>query len=395
MIKIKELEHGCVTTYSDHNYLVIMVVMEQFGDETVNNKRHRAWVFTINNYTDDDTDAVYALSQECQFCSVGKEVGDGGTPHYQGFVMFATLKAFAQVKELLVRAWIAPKAKRSTFTQAIAYTHKDNDYYEHGDPPIDPVAKGELQKDRAVRNLQAIMDKRYEDVDADVLVTQLRNYEYAAQRLKTARDGAAAPLDGVLDNMWVHGAAGVGKDTFVNTLAPRAFIKEPDTKWWDGYDGDDDVTIRDLGPDHDPRVVKVWADRYPFQAEVKGSSLGMIRPKRIFVTSNYSPEDLYEGADLDAVERRFQVVHAHNGVAEFKKRRLTEQPAPLVPVCYDIAAAVRRGNQAAANTNIHGFVWTPQAPPYNDILAQDPCDQEPSDQLPSDQESEGNSPRPL
>lgn len=35
--------------------------------------------------------------------------------------------------------------------------------------------------------------------------------------------------------------------------------------------------------------LKIWADKYAFQAEVKGATLEAIRPEVIFVTSNYSP----------------------------------------------------------------------------------------------------------
>jgi len=339
-------------------------VMEQFGDEQEKCRRHRAWVFTINNYTDDDTDAVYALSQEASYASVGREVGDAGTPHYQGFVHFCTLKAFAQVKQLLVRAWIAPKAKKSTFSQAIGYTQKDDDFYEHGTRPLDPVAKGDLEKDRAARNLAAVMDNRMDDVDADIVAYHLRSYEYGAAALKRARRPKAATLSGVLDNVWVHGAAGVGKDTFINDLAPDAYVKEPDNKWWDGYDGEDDVTIRDIGPNHDSRLVKVWADRYPFPAEVKGGSLGLIRPKRILCSSNYAPEELYGDFDLEAIERRFQIIHAHDGVAEYKPRRLVEQPPPLRPVCYDIDAGIKRGQDSARDSNAGGEVCAPHLDLY-------------------------------
>jgi len=353
--------------------------MEQFGDEKLNETRHRAWVFTINNYTEDDTDAVYALGEEAAYVSVGREVGDKGTPHYQGFVMFETLKAFGQVKALLVRAWMAPKAKLSTFKQAIDYTQKDNDFYESGTRPIDAAAKGELERQRAERNLQAVMEKRYDDVDPDVLVSQLRNYEYAAARVKAARAGPPAALDGVLDNMWVYGDAGVGKDTFVNSLAPDAYIKDPDTRWWDGYDGQEDVIIRDLGPDHDPRLVKIWADRYPFPAEVKGATLGNIRPKRTFVTTNYAPEQVYDAPDLDAVERRFQIIHAHDGVAEYRKRRLVLQPPPLRPVCYDVDAGIERGESAARFSNA--------LLPFTSVSMTDP-------DPPSDQESDHDPPSP-
>jgi len=330
----------------------IIEQMEQFGDEKENDRRHRCWVFTINNFTDEDTEAVHALGEKAAYVSVGSEVGDKeGTPHYQGFVMFGTLKAFKQVQALLPRAWIAPKAKLSTFNQAIGYTQKDNTFYEAGTRPIDAVVKGEQNRERAVRNLQAVMEKRYDDVDPDVLCCQLRNYEYAAARVKAARKGAPAALEGPLDNYWVYGAAGVGKDTFVNQMAPDAFLKDPDTRWWDGYDGQEDVIIRDLGPDHDSRIVKIWADRYPFPAEVKGSTLGDIRPKRMFVTTNYAPDEVYEAPDLDAVERRFQIIHCHDGVAEYKNRRNVLQPPPLRPVCYDVDAGIERGEAAARFSN--------------------------------------------
>lgn len=357
--------------------------MEQFGDEEQKDRRHRCWVFTINNYTVDDTEAVHALGDKAAYVSVGSEVGDKGTPHYQGFVMFDTLKAFKQVKALLQRAWIAPKAKLSTFNQAIDYTQKDNTFYERGTRPIDAVVKGEQNRERAARNLKAVMEKRYDDVDPDVLCCQLRNYEYAAARLKAARAGAPATLQGPLDNYWVYGAAGVGKDTFVNQMAPHAYLKDPDTRWWDGYDGQEDVIIRDLGPDHDPRVVKVWADRYPFPAEVKGSTLGDIRPKRMFVTTNYAPDEVYEPPELDAVERRFQIIHAHDGVAEYKKRRNVLQPPPLRPVCYDVEAGIKRGENSARDTNNGALsVWAPHLDtPY-------PSDHE------SDHESDHDPPSP-
>jgi len=67
--------------------------------------------------------------------------------------------------------------------------------------------------------------------------------------------------------------------------------------------------LDDLGKD---RLVlathlKVWADHYPFTAETKGGGT-TIRPKRIIVTSNYSPAELFEDkVTLEAIERRFKV----------------------------------------------------------------------------------------
>lgn len=83
------------------------------------------------------------------------------------------------------------------------------------------------------------------------------------------------------------------------------FIK-PINKWWDGYKNQEFVLIEDWDKTH--RIlahhIKIWADRYRFTGEMKGSSR-VIRPKLIVITSNYSIEECFEGPDIAAIKRRF------------------------------------------------------------------------------------------
>ena len=65
-------------------------------------------------------------------------------------------------------------------------------------------------------------------------------------------------------------------------------------RWWDGYQEDNiahqTVLLDDLHPKWvEKERLKNWADRFPFQAEYKGGCM-LIRPARIVVTSNYTPE---------------------------------------------------------------------------------------------------------
>jgi hypothetical protein len=56
--------------------------------------------------------------------------------------------------------------------------------------------------------------------------------------------------------------------------------------------------------------LKIWADRYPFSPEVKGSHMKKIRPKKIIVLSNYTPEEVFTSdQDLLPIKRRFKIVH--------------------------------------------------------------------------------------
>ena len=59
--------------------------------------------------------------------------------------------------------------------------------------------------------------------------------------------------------------------------------------------------------------LKIWADKYAFEAEVKGGTI-TIRPEKIFVTSNFRPSEIWKEDPqlLAAIEDRFQLVDARN-----------------------------------------------------------------------------------
>ena len=65
--------------------------------------RAKRWVFTLNNYTEEDCEQLrrHLIDVACYFAVVGKEVGEGGTPHLQGFASFKTFKYFTAVKRLV------------------------------------------------------------------------------------------------------------------------------------------------------------------------------------------------------------------------------------------------------------------------------------------------------
>lgn len=117
-------------------------------------------------------------------------------------------------------------------------------------------------------------------------------------------------LEGNLENFWYYGPPGTGKSLCARDSYPKLFLKALN-HWWDGYQGEETILIEEwelgsgkfLG-----HHLKIWADRYPFKPEIKGSSLPPQRPKRIIVTSNYSIDECF-GSDqtlVQAIKRRFQ-----------------------------------------------------------------------------------------
>ena len=110
--------------------------------------------------------------------------------------------------------------------------------------------------------------------------------------------------------LWIHGDTGTGKSHSVITQHPDRYIK-PLNKWWDGYQNEVVVHLDELAPSHAQWIapyLKKWADKWPFDAETKGSSI-QIRPELVVVTSNYALCDMgFSQEDLPALERRFRVV---------------------------------------------------------------------------------------
>jgi len=98
--------------------------------------KSRRFVFTINNPTEDDhqTVADFLDSERVVYGIVGREVGEGGTPHLQGFCVLAAPQRFSFLTtHLCSRAHLeVAKAKSQT---AADYCKKEGDFDEYGQLP--------------------------------------------------------------------------------------------------------------------------------------------------------------------------------------------------------------------------------------------------------------------
>lgn len=96
--------------------------------------RFRNYVFTLNNYTTEELSLLEKL--KCKYIIYGREIGDQGTPHLQGFVIWDNAKSFSATKrQLPQRAHYDVMYKDSTPYDNFVYCSKDGDFTERGERP--------------------------------------------------------------------------------------------------------------------------------------------------------------------------------------------------------------------------------------------------------------------
>lgn len=106
------------------------------------NTRTRYWCWTLNNYTQEECDHIRNLQHHdnVRYITYGIEVGEGGTPHLQGFIYLFRHQKFPYLKNLLGQR-VHLEAMRGQPGEAISYCHKQGEYWEHGERPADQTPR--------------------------------------------------------------------------------------------------------------------------------------------------------------------------------------------------------------------------------------------------------------
>jgi hypothetical protein len=94
------------------------------------------WCFTLNNWTPDDEASLRLLGASVKYLVFGREVGESGTPHLQGFILFHSNKSITAVRGLYPRAHF--EVAKAASDVAANYCKKDHDFEEFGSCPVAP-----------------------------------------------------------------------------------------------------------------------------------------------------------------------------------------------------------------------------------------------------------------
>lgn len=252
----------------------------------------RNYVFTLNNYTEEEEELIKGL--ECKYLVYGHEVGEQGTPHLQGYIEFKQGKRVTTLHKTLPRVWF--KERAGTAKQAADYCKKSKDFYE----------KGEISKQGHRSDLDHVASmvaegKSLKDIAEEVPATFIR-YNRGIEALKCITTVDRDPNDPPCV-MWLWGETGVGKTRAATETFDSYYIKDCNTKWWNGYEQQTAIIIDDFNGKWDFENLLRLLDRYPYQGETKGGHIKINSPI-IIITCSRAPNEIWGGKDLAQIERR-------------------------------------------------------------------------------------------
>lgn len=246
------------------------------------------WVWTLNNYTEDDEQRIQEVAHEQTYLVYGREIGESGTPHLQGFVSLPTRRSLNYVKRLISDRAHCEIARGSP-EQASTYCKKDSNFFEVGSLPGGRGTRTDLQELQARIKSGATRDEIRDSFFGSYL------------RYPKVIDKYISDLEP--DRNWVPevrvfwGKTGTGKTRSVYEFIDHAKIyKHTGDRWFDGYRGQPVVLFDDFtGGVFKLSYLLQLLDRYPMDVPVKGDFVKFV-PKHIFITSNINPEDWYPNA---------------------------------------------------------------------------------------------------
>lgn len=193
---------------------------------------------------------------------------------------------------------------RGSTDDNIKYCSKDDPHpVEFGDPK----AGGQGKRNDLLLLRDALKEKASDIdlLDDDATAPQFFKYQIGLKAARSAYD-VPSPRDQIKVCLF-FGAPGTGKSHLAREMFPNAYWKD-NTKWWPGYQGQDEVIWDEFGGWSCPpsEYNKVF-DKYPHYVEVKGGTMPL-RATKFIIISNFTPFQWWDPektrVDVRSVTRR-------------------------------------------------------------------------------------------
>jgi len=277
-------------------------------------------MFTLNNYTRQDIRAIKALCaarvHKIVYLVFGKEVGEKGTPHLQGYVHFEGRKRMSTVRKMFVEHANSAhlEAMRGTPQQASDYCKKDGEVWEYGElPEYEPGKRNDLIDIKAKIEGGATTD------DIGRIDDHFGNFVRYNRGFREFEGALAGPRSHKSQVVVFFGDPGTFKSYAASRFKDSYEVVRPTGKnqpvWFDGYNPRLHATVcfddfYGWMPFHN---LLQLCDRYQCRVQAKGHTK-QFRPSFVVFTSNSHPSQWYKpsaGINYAALERRLDFVAEH------------------------------------------------------------------------------------
>lgn len=235
---------------------------------------------------------------------IGREQHKDGTPHLHAYLELEKKVDIRDPSKLDLEEYHGNYQGCKNKWATMKYVRKGGDF-------ITDMEDLEQREEAHDGHKKFLGEKLVSGVPLEQLVEEHPQLIFGYKKLK--QDVEAYNLDkktaykGQRDNLWIYGQPGQGKSQWVDRNHPDAFRKDQ-SKWWDGYTGEEVVVIEDMDNNCLGHYLKIWGDHYPCSGEVKGAKVPLMH-KRLIITSNYYISDIWKEDKImaAAIARRFKV----------------------------------------------------------------------------------------
>lgn len=275
------------------------------------------YCFTLNNYNDNDIQRLRDANDNTRVSYIvfGREVGESGTPHLQGYIELNLRSTMGQVKSIL-GSRVHLEARRGTAEEASAYCKKDGEFEEFG--TISSSAQGRRT------DLESIVERVKEGSGIRAIATefpgQFIRYHAGIERLVTIlqRREMAPSFNGPyrwdvgeFQTLILWGASGIGKTEFAKYLLPNAlFVTHLDDLRGFNPETYEGIIFDDMSFVHIHREAQIHLVDYdnPRSIHIRyGTANIPAGTKKIFLTNNHGGHCV--SIEDPAIRRRVAIMH--------------------------------------------------------------------------------------